>query len=154
MKADTKATHTKHAQTGCPQCGAEFRFQPVGTLCPKCHNAVLEDESCYDTKAAHTPGPWTIQEFFRAKYGQDDVKTFCIRHDETNVCIAEVGHVDDYFAERNEANARLIAASPDLLARLRECVDYLYAEADNAEDRSNGLIAECEAAIAKAEGRE
>lgn len=48
-------------------------------------------------------------------------------------------------------SAELLAdVRASLLARLRECVDYLYSEADDAEDRNNGLIAECEDAIRKA----
>lgn len=41
----------------------------------------------------------------------------------------------------------------ELLARLRECLDYLNSEADDPEDRNLGLIAECEATILKIEAQ-
>jgi len=65
----------------------------------------------------HTPGPWKIQAL-GARPGYPDWKSFCVRSESTNVHIATVGNVDRYYEGREEANARLIAAAPDLLSAL------------------------------------
>lgn len=61
--------------------------------------------------AEHTPGPWTIEE-----YGDDDAPALVIHKDtETRVCfMATPGSYGD--PAKIEADARLIAAAPDLLA--------------------------------------
>jgi hypothetical protein len=62
----------------------------------------------------HTPGPWTIEE-----YGDDDCPALVIHKDtETRVCFmaAPGSHGDP---ARIEADARLIAAAPDMLTELR-----------------------------------
>ena len=66
----------------------------------------------------HTPGPWTVQTLGEKINGYPDWNSYCIRHLNQNVHIATVGHVDRYYETQNEANARLIAASPDLLDEL------------------------------------
>lgn len=54
----------------------------------------------------------------------------------------------------NEANARLIAAAPDLLASLKEMEDMLHLwMRDNTGPRELDVLERCERAIAKAEGR-
>jgi hypothetical protein len=77
----------------------------------------------------HTPGPWTWN------------GTFPIR-----IIDAEGFVVCDGIIPREEDNARLIAAAPDLLAALK----YLL---DNQGDYSSDGIALCRKAIAKAEGK-
>lgn len=138
----------KNTQTGCPACGAEFHNLAIGAECPNCRDAVVEDESWQSwhgtgTKATHTAGPWHIDGKQIVGGYPDSTGA------QTHIC--DINSAYTQFGE-DTANATLIAAAPELLARLRECVDYLYAEADNAEDRNNGLIAECEAAIRKATG--
>lgn len=83
------------------------------------------------SEAKHTPGPWAVagRLIVSAKHGS-------------------IGAVDD--GQPNvEANARLIAAAPDLLAALKA----LYGtEPGNSIERGQAIaMAEC--AIAKAEGR-
>ena len=86
----------------------------------------------------HTPGPWDMDE---GDYG--------IYQIETSDQIAEVfSHHPD---EELKANARLIAAAPELLEALRELLEYdggAFCVCDDpyAMDRAR-------AAIAKAEGR-
>lgn len=93
--------------------------------------------------SAHTPGPWSVEidhqtetpEFIRA-YHKGEMFDIASLSDET---------------EDIKANARLIAAAPDLLAALDDLLSYLegydhdYPEAAPKFDRAR-------AAIAKAEG--
>jgi len=56
--------------------------------------------------------------------------------------------------EETIANARLIAAAPDLLAALRNSREYIQADFEGIRDpRENELLDEIAAAIKKAEGR-
>ncbi len=97
----------------------------------------------------HTPGPWrssmTIEES-RKRFvadiwqGADD-----------GPCIATVEGDDQ---DRVQANARLIADAPELLAALRDTLDALYNETPNDDDDSylSQVKKTARAAIAKAEG--
>lgn len=62
-------------------------------------------------KIKHTPGPWTLQTRSSYKYG-----VFVKAEDQI---IAGVGGME-FTPNTNLANARLIAAAPDLLAALEE----------------------------------
>lgn len=95
---------------------------------------------------AHTPGRWEITDGIDVRTptthiarlkGLQDMQ---VRHEDAAGCIAE-----------QDANARLIAAAPDLLAALRKTYAYM-----SARTLINGELATCamaRAAIAKAEGR-
>ena len=89
--------------------------------------------------AAHTPGPWTIlpntPHFVRAMHPTDGMQP-----------VATVYHFDGEL----EANARLIAAGPDLLAAARLAVEW--AEQVPAPYRDWPHVAAARAAIAKAKG--
>lgn len=94
--------------------------------------------------AKHTPGPWTYQE-------NSDAYTHIVRGPTNSlICqLAQSTHVEI------EANARLIAAAPELLEALIKA-DQLFrdigfiAEADRV--RPGSLGSEIRAAIAKATG--
>jgi hypothetical protein len=103
--------------------------------------------------SAHTPGPW--------RFGIRDCEAFIEKpFDYTgpgyieNPSIfgadgTEVVGCDEYMVFSGEADARLIAAAPDLLEAARKaCQALLYA--DHPLDRTIG--AELEAVIAKATG--
>lgn len=85
----------------------------------------------------HTPGPWELVK------QEDD---FEIKHK-----VYFIGSVYDFnqFPE-NEANARLIAAAPDLL----EALEYMIEEATSGQfsNPSEEEIQKARAAIAKAKG--
>lgn len=91
--------------------------------------------------SAHTPGPWRV-----------DAITNSLGTIETadGVSIGQAfqvrPHRDDLHSIERKANARLMAAAPDLLAALEEAIEYIP-----ARDRSV-LIAKARAAIAKATG--
>ncbi len=92
------------------------------------------------TKA--TPGPWTIQ------------GSHIIGYPEANISIAHIlGHV----GQPTKANARLIAAAPRMLEKLKEDVER-FRFAAIRDPQQAGLwetaARECEAVINEAEGRE
>ncbi len=69
----------------------------------------------------HTPGPW-----YRAEQSE------YIREDASDNVLARIengGHVDPDIilieADQQEANARLIAAAPDLLEALKDIIDLV-----------------------------
>lgn len=102
------------------------------------------------TKTAHTPGPWRIR---GTNYGYTTCYVLGPPHkdggDYAPICVADT-----------EANARLIAAAPELLAALEECEkdlirssnDAYDAEADSLAKRFMRTAKAARAAIAKAKG--
>jgi hypothetical protein len=86
-----------------------------------------------DMKTTHTPGPWTVS-------GSHIVSS------RTAVQLAQVYSPQGYDpkCEREQANARLIAAAPELLAACHAAFERL-----NGTDVSQQLAA----AIAKAQGK-
>ncbi len=71
------------------------------------------------SEAAHTPGPWRVVD-----YGDDDREVLAVHRDRENrICfMAAPGSEGD--AERIAADARLIAAAPQLLAALKAYMDH------------------------------
>jgi hypothetical protein len=101
----------------------------------------------------YTPGPWKTDDF-------DDDAPFAILAGRQAVCmLGEHGELKPFRAFENaKANARLIAAAPELLEALELCLQKLAAMAEHFGDRwpfdLNRVRAEtaARAAIAKATG--
>lgn len=101
--------------------------------------------------AKHTPGPWAVS---------DD--GLFVGADMVVIC-NNPGNEEDYpySAKAWPANARLIAAAPDLLAHAQECLPYQdehtrpYRDWDRADliEALEAIEKSARAAIAKAEGR-
>lgn len=103
--------------------------------------------------SAHTPGPWggVTDEFGLCKraiaYPEGDDRD----HD---LCVVQCGDPDEL-----EANARLIAAAPDLLAACEEALEFAEDQEDVVDgdygeqkpNRAMQLASMLRAAIAKAE---
>jgi len=88
------------------------------------------------SEAKHTPGPWNIRDARGLLMGQSESAGSPLRDPEV------------------EANARLIAAAPDLLAALKTCLHYLPAQSRSVYKAAHVAAHEkALAAIAKAEGR-
>ncbi len=90
----------------------------------------------------HTPGPWSV-----SKHGTPDYAP--------QYGIYSDGSGNDHAivkGEAAEADARLIAAAPDLLATLRGILAYVE-DGNVVELRPCGFIKEVAEAIAQAEGR-
>ena len=85
----------------------------------------------------HTPGPWEC--FYKHKYGEWHVSVPM-----SNGSMRWALFDDGVRSENPEADARLIAASPDLLAALQEVVAI--------SDRKHDAWDKARAAIAKALG--
>jgi hypothetical protein len=102
--------------------------------------------------AQHTPGPWELME--RGAYGDFDGRSQIIMSEplsgENPFRLAAV-HVDNMDDVAGAANARLIAAAPELLEALK-----LYAEVYSEHWRPGMPILEpiSDAAIKKATGEE
>lgn len=93
----------------------------------------------------HTPGPW------RFAQNQMGHITFIIAPADQNGAIGEIYGQD----EGAMANARLIAAAPDLLGILKRMTEWAGGmDADRLPPPWPEMVAEATKAIAKAEGRE
>jgi len=108
-------------------------------------------------KTTHTPGPWNVTRYGLQVY---DKGANLIAKVETLACI---GGTDDAAAQRasdqEQANARLIAAAPDLLAALEEllaCPQPGRVQSPLERTKANKLHQDvchrARAAIAKAKG--
>ena len=94
----------------------------------------------------HTPGPWKVADQF-----------YILMDDDVACEVAKVcdENIDDDMVGQCDADARLIAAAPEILAALRNCRDWLVCITGHAnlEDTERGYLEAATAAIAKAEGR-
>ena len=103
--------------------------------------------------SAHTPGPWTLTTVPTQVGHCHKIGPFPSRNErrpETHACV----YVDGLGLRPEDApellaNARLIAAAPDLLALLKELVDIEGPQPGHVE-----WFGRVQAAIAKAEGRQ
>lgn len=85
---------------------------------------------------SHTPGPWHVY--------RDEI------NDEDGLTVAHAVRFVPPYRAQSDANARLLAAAPDLLEALCLAHDYLAANGWEGDARMEPILA----AIAKAEGRE
>lgn len=107
----------------------------------------------------HTPGPWFA---FKADYRRDHAGSplpiFVVGPQEFHtVAQVRAGNEDDDLPAQTEANARLIAAAPDLLAILKELVEvFEWSERRTRPDwdgaaSENSTLGRARIDIAKAE---
>lgn len=99
----------------------------------------------------HTPGPW----FIRGPWGETG---FHVASGKKGMCFHVAG-CEGRPGDENNANARLIAAAPDLLAACKYTLRYFVGDKNptpditTQEDWQRWVIRELEAAIAKAENK-
>ncbi len=92
---------------------------------------------------SHTPGPWHVRiESLDGLADSPDVFASDCRFIASCGCSAQAN-----------ANARLIAAAPDLLAVLKSAREPIEADLDMHTATQIELLTQIDAAIAKAEGR-
>lgn len=89
----------------------------------------------------HTPGPWIVDHDFPTEIRMDD------SNGEAVFALVAGVHVSNTEPEQALADARLIAAAPEMLAALKAAL------ADFGDDYGGPTIDAMRAAIAKAEGR-
>lgn len=88
----------------------------------------------------HTPGPWTSKQSLKPVDGEYDF-AISAEIDGRNRCIAEVfGRVSETHRPNAEANARLIAAAPELLAALVQLLDKHEANLCHHEQTYRGGV--------------
>jgi len=97
----------------------------------------------------HTPGPWTIHHYEWLPKGH--VSIDALFHGELALVVWKME--DDEQSPECEANARLIAAAPELLEALQRCVGQLR-ELSFKNDRITRCLEGAHRAIAKATGSE
>lgn len=93
----------------------------------------------------HTPGPWNIA--IRNRHEGECAPGLWITG--ANNTVVDTGNLKAW--PLSDANARLIAAAPDMLAALRWLVEAVE---DNDAGSLESAVARAKAAIARATGRE
>lgn len=129
------------------RCGLWFDGQPRGEAAA---DDLDPDELVEVGAASHTPGPWAIEEFDTpgGTYGRilaADDRLICSVADES----------DSPYDAQAQADAKLIAAAPELLSVLEVTLGNLRSLKGNAFKQFDTLdvwISECEKAIASARG--
>ena len=106
--------------------------------------------------AKFTPGPWVMNTAGSAKQGKpftiDEVYVYAPEtQDDVAIC-AEV--IDPLTQKPSEANARLIAAAPELLDVLKRAVRRLEIAHKNGDTIMSQWIFDARDAIAKATGEQ
>lgn len=100
------------------------------------------------TQSNHSPAPWTFAEEGTAQHGQS---TYIIRCADGHE-IAFTQHPDfDGLPDKAEANARLIAAAPELLEALNYWISFIDGQ-EGKSDESDIMVDKARAAIKKARG--
>lgn len=105
-----------------------------------------------------TPGPWVTG---KRTNGYRKIDTCGLQHDDRHYGLAKVVvEIDGEPYKRGEANAALIAASPDMYPALERCIDTLDTARERlqltgytsaASDCADAILV-CRAALAKARG--
>ena len=93
----------------------------------------------------HTPGPWMVADRF-----------YILMDDDVACEVAKVceENIDDDCLEQCDADARLIAAAPEMLGFLHQIAEECKRRLLKGEDSGDRLTLQlCKAAISKAEGR-
>lgn len=92
----------------------------------------------------HTPGPWKLE------VGDHSHRYSLVTDEDDRTIHYKYGSGTAYDAEKDEANARLIAASPEILGALTEIVASFGKPIPHSE---SAPIQRARAAIAKATGK-
>lgn len=100
--------------------------------------------------AKHTPGKWQVETAVTSRDGKTCITEYFVRRDGDGMAIAN-DITDPETETMSEANARLIAASPDLLEALHQFVSVCKTSPPMDLMQNIGLACEAaESAIAKA----
>jgi hypothetical protein len=102
------------------------------------------------SKRAHTPGPWHVHDGRYTEIFRPKRTVFAWPDGDPSYGPVAVAFCDFHTPEIAEANARLIAAAPDLLAAAKRALNVFKSQGESV--RPGNVLGALEAAIAKAEG--
>lgn len=111
------------------------------------------------TTSTHTPGPWRTEIGDRALYHIHERRLILARREGDPDGVITIAKMSQGFTDNSEADARLIAAAPDLLAALKTAAQAINPPDIGGialvtwNDRLKAATVAINAAIAKAEGR-
>ncbi len=108
-----------------------------------------------ETTTKHTPGPWAVCTWASHMPLSGWPSEVCAddgEGDGTTICMFYKVDLYDFDRAAVEANARLIAAAPDLLAACEAALDELEYFHEPQMTGTSGIIRDLRAAIAKARG--
>jgi len=147
LAAFVAACATYQEQTGCTDAEATDYVWDGGSWYPRVDVAT----------PGHTPGPWTIDHERIGPWGEP-VALLCDSHAPESGTVVEWPRFGEVVDDaENEANARLIASAPDLLAALMQLMEWegdepgTYTDPDT-QDRAIVVWQDAFDAIAKAKG--
>jgi len=110
---------SKHTPTRCAKCNGDISEYKLGsTLCAWCEAERAEPK--------HTPGPWIVREYHDGTWS-----VFALGDPNNEESLDTLCKLEDGFESSYEANARLIAAAPELLRELRRCLIELSGWCEN-----------------------
>lgn len=96
----------------------------------------------------HTPGPWRIRKF----NGCAPDSLYDVETDKANEYHGEIVVSVHKVGAHSQANARLIAAAPELLAALQSLFALAVMPSNFTEQNRQDMLTTARAAIAKAKG--
>jgi len=98
-------------------------------------------------QTAHTPGPWTFHPYlWDGRYGHKE-QVITTGHTPPKFIGSVPVEIEGELCPEGQANARLIAAAPDLLAACEQCAEWADLIAQNYPDMA-GLLRGLQAARA------
>ena len=99
--------------------------------------------------AKHTPGPWTIRQSYSSE------RIIVKAPQPTNRVLAGFGSEDEPLDDTDVANARLIAAAPELLQAAMQAESLIPHLCDlDSSEATAAVVEQLRAAIAKATGEQ
>ncbi|WP_336057348.1 hypothetical protein [Nitratireductor sp. CH_MIT9313-5] len=126
-------------------------------------NEAAYQEALAEERAKHTPGPWVASKFGFQVLTGDSWNSICELKGSAEWEDGRGTYEPQYEGQNREANARLIAAAPDLLEALKTFADHAQdRRADDPTWRDGdtvkivvtiGDLRRASAAVSKAEGR-
>lgn len=108
-----------------------------------------------ETKTTHTPGPWQVGTLANREDGNGDDERIIEQYPGGPVIGTAWPMGEDFDGENDhaerEANARLIAAAPELLAVARAVLDAWHANGRNFERPEPAHVTQARAVLARLE---
>lgn len=106
-----------------------------------------------------TPGPWAVVDGAQeGSIAEEVCVVYCCGSypfGSARVITLQAAILDARYRERRQANARLIAAAPDLYEALAECLEGIeLCTPDAPEPMPDSIIGKARAALAKARGEQ